>query len=306
MKSIIIKILDKTKRWWKLFIGRIYIVKIDGGIASQMYQYAMGYALAKKTGCRVLFDLSWYERNGADIDGKYVRNFDLLKMFPNLHFKKAGKIRTLIYMRFFLFLVNLDNDMLLDVTEVPAAPLMLDGYGYKVPDTLLKEAYRVNFVLEKPERILNDENMAIYNRIKQCYKSVAVHVRRGDMAQERYGYRPLTPKFFLKCMNYKELDDAVFFFFSDEPEWVAKRIVPLIQEEKEYYIVSVNGSDKGYMDLYLCATCNHIISSQGTMGRVAAMLNRDKNMLLFVPDFKYSSMYERLNFVKRTITVKDE
>lgn len=306
MKSAIVKIIKKTSKYWKWIFGNTYIVRVDGGIASQMYQYAMGYSLEREKRCKVLYDLSWYKSKGVDIDGKYIRNFDLKKLFPDLPFKEAGKIRSYLYKNLFRYVVDKEQYMYFEVTELPKAPLLLDGYGYKVPNILLREVYDNAFSLDMPERILDAANLSVYYQIKQCHKSVAVHVRRGDMAQERYGYRPLSPAFFVKCMNFDAISDGMFFFFSDEIEWVQEQIVPLISEKK-YQIVDINGSEKGYMDLYLCACCNHIISSQGTMGRTAAMLSKQQdNMLLFVPDFKYSSIFEELNFVKRVIVVQDE
>ncbi|MEG2514553.1 MAG: alpha-1,2-fucosyltransferase, partial [Bacteroidaceae bacterium] len=57
------------------------ILLMDGGVCSQMHQYLIGQ-LFEERGFRVLYDLSFYEEWGTDLNFKFVRNFDLLKAFP--------------------------------------------------------------------------------------------------------------------------------------------------------------------------------------------------------------------------------
>lgn len=62
-----------------------------GGICSQINFYAVGaYLMAKNY--HVKFALSWFLQHGMDMDGVFVRHFDLLKAFPNLPFEKASTI----------------------------------------------------------------------------------------------------------------------------------------------------------------------------------------------------------------------
>lgn len=37
------------------------IVMVDGGLASQMWQYALGYAASKMSGLPVKYDLTWHK-----------------------------------------------------------------------------------------------------------------------------------------------------------------------------------------------------------------------------------------------------
>lgn len=59
------------------------IVLMDGGVCSQMHQYLLG-RIFENGGHKVLYDLSFYEEWGTDMDYQFVRNFDLLKAFPYL------------------------------------------------------------------------------------------------------------------------------------------------------------------------------------------------------------------------------
>ncbi len=65
------------------------IVLMDGGVCSQMHQYLLG-RIFENGGHKVLYDLSFYEEWGTDMDYQFVRNFDLLKAFPYLKVKSAS------------------------------------------------------------------------------------------------------------------------------------------------------------------------------------------------------------------------
>ena len=58
------------------------VVLMDGGICSQMLQYLLG-EFFRKRGCKVVYDLSFYKEWGSDMDYKFARNFDLLKVKPD-------------------------------------------------------------------------------------------------------------------------------------------------------------------------------------------------------------------------------
>ena len=54
-------------------------------------------------------------------------------------------------------------------------------------------------------------------------------------------------------------------------------------------IVDINGSDKGYMDLFLIARCKHQITSKGTLGKYGALLgdNSEKMVVLCNDEVEY-------------------
>lgn len=93
------------KKWQRSFYKKMIkyhilspkvIVMMDGGICSQMYQYLLG-EIFRKIGYKIYYDLSFYEEWGSDIDCKFVRNYDILKLFPYLKVNKVSKPLTIIY-----------------------------------------------------------------------------------------------------------------------------------------------------------------------------------------------------------------
>lgn len=59
------------------------------------------------------------------------------------------------------------------------------------------------------------------------------------------------------------------------------------------------------MDLYLCANCKHIISSQGSMGIVAAMLGAKEGSILVMPEYKYFKGFREVFSQLKIILLKE-
>ena len=66
----------------------LIILRMDGGICSQISFWALGKFYAE-SGFQVKFDMSWFIKNGLDTDGKFARNFDFCKLFPELKIRAA-------------------------------------------------------------------------------------------------------------------------------------------------------------------------------------------------------------------------
>lgn len=246
--------------------NKVYIIMLDGGICSQMNQYIMGQYLAAK-GYEVKYDISWYKKGGMDKINKFVRNFDLLKLYPELNIKFANKLELIIYRKFYYYELdwrNKKND--LDLIEAERA--YLGGY-YSCDESKRLELFKSHFVEYKHTDFLDPINKRILSEIKECNRSLGVHVRRGD-----YGDRnPILDEYFINAIRENFMNYTIFFF-SDEPDWVERQLIPQLDNIEDYKIVDVNGSDKGYIDLYLLSYCKNIISSQGSLGVTAARMNQ--------------------------------
>ena len=120
-----------------------------------------------------------------------------------------------------------------------------------------------------------------------------MHVRRGDLKVEVYAYgKPASSDYFKNAITYFKDRKAYFYFFSDEPDWVSQTLLPLLPLSDNYKVVSINGSDKGYMDLYLIAYCKHQITSKGSLGKYGALLmdNPRKTVILCDDETEYSCL----------------
>lgn len=246
----------------------VIIVRMDGGICSQMKQYMIGRYFEEK-GCKVKYDLEWYETSGMDCDGKYVRNFEILKAFPYINMEVATKDECRYYRD--LNMVNGGDP------RVISGSAYLGNY-YDMSFYINSETISSNFKVDR--EILNNASKEVYDQIIKRPNSVAIHVRRGDMAKW-----PIKTEFFINAINYirTKHSDAHFYFFSDEIEFVKTDIIPKLSSDIKIKVVDINKSDAGYMDLLLIAACQHQICSQGTAGKYGAYMNLNKDKIVIVP-----------------------
>lgn len=261
------------------------VVQMDGGICSQMHQYLIGSFFLKK-GFRVSYDLSFFDEWGMDLENKCVRNFDLLKTFSYLSFEKASQTEVAVYRRKYYTLGNHSPETLTDYSFLERTPpVFLGGYYSLAPDawsSTFKSLYHID------DQVLDAENKVILRRIKSSLNSVAVHVRRGDLKEEVYAYgKPASLGYFQRAVAYfkERADQAFFYFFSDEPDWVLDELIPALRlDETDSLVVNINGSDKGYMDLCLIASCKNQITSKGTLGKYGALLDDNSSKIVVLCD----------------------
>ncbi len=250
------------------------IVMIDGGICSQIHQWRIGEALRAK-GIDVEYDISWFDDYGKDINGKFVRNFDLLKTFPKIPFKRASDAKIWYFKKHFSYCEQVDG--------VFVSSKLPKYFGYYYP-SYYQDLLPFKYIV--PVSVLDERNAKLARQIKKEQHAIGVHVRRGDMAITQHNWVVCPPEYFINAVNYfiKKYKNASFYFFSDEPDWVQDNVlVHLNNIKNKVYLVSHNGSDKGYMDLALMSYCEHFVASQGSMGQYANMLNHNKNKILIVP-----------------------
>ena len=244
------------------------IIQTDGGICSQIYFCAFGYYL-EDLGYKVKYDLSWFKKYGHDCINKFVRNYSMELAFPNLKFEIATDDE----------IENLKTIQII-ANDIPKNNKSAYLYGYpKERETAIvkyKEKFIKNF---KPIGI--DDCSDILKEIKQN-NSCAVHVRLGDLAvyNPSYGY-PTPKEYYIKAINIinRLYPNTKFFFFSEECNWIKKEIIPNC-DIINYQICDKNGSDKGYLDLYLMTKCDYFITSSGSLAKLAKILSNNNGTII--------------------------
>lgn len=271
------------------------VLLLDGGVCSQMYQYLLGH-LYKEHGYKVAYDLSFYDEWGLDKDYKFVRNFDLLKAFPYLKMQKASQLEISMYKQKYYYVGNNTTARIADFSFLEKKPPIYLGGYYLLPPEIYLSAFRSLFRMSP--NILDDENLRICNEIDSKTCSVAVHVRRGDLKVEQYDYgMPPTMEYFKNAVAYfkRKFETPFFYFFSDESDWVTDELIPYLQmSDKECKVVNINGSDRGYMDLYLIAHCKHQIASKGTLGKYGALLRDNPEKIVVLCNDKLEYRWKEL------------
>jgi len=259
----------------------LIIVWGDGGICSQIGFYSVGLYLMNK-GFDVKFDLNFFKNNAKDCIGRFDRNFDLQKAFPNIVVNEASLSEIKYYKKHY---PKRHNNL-----SFFKPPLYLNGWAPILPFLVQNRHFFIdNF------QPVDVETCHTFLSDIQKHNSCGVHIRRGDLANSTegvYGY-PCSVNYFSTAINIlSKLEKNIkFYFFSDEPEYVKKEILPTLSKDINYQLCDSNGSDKGYLDLYLLSKCRHIIASKGSFGAFARILSNSDGWFIGTLKSSYLAEY---------------
>jgi hypothetical protein len=259
------------------------IVMMDGGFGSTIWKYCIGRCIAKNSGQKIKYDLSWFLNCGMDMNKQFSRNFDLLKVFPRINFSVAEKREIDFYKKYFYFRNELPYRYN-RIVEKCRAPVYIDGYfeNWQYLEKVTPELFEwFDFSSLK----LDECNNRIYNEICGHRASVCVHIRRGDYVNT--GLDILGPGYYLAAMDVvnKKLGEErpKFFFFSNDMQWVEKEIVSKLGDKVEYSCITSNSNDSGFFDLSLISAGKHQIASNSSFGFLGGYFNRNPEKIVVIP-----------------------
>lgn len=246
------------------------IVKFQGGLGNQMFQYAF-YKRLSLEGKKVKADLSEYQYD--------KRAFQLNNVFPFVCIQKVNPLARRLYLpsyrlrHFSPLYIGESNPGEFDSRFLRTLNGFLDGYWQS-------EQYFKNIKGELlndfrfPETIPQD----IYDRKVRMQKqeTVSVHVRRGDYLKPENA--PIfggicTLQYYQKAIDYfrRFLNNPVFYFFSDDMDWVKAN---LKAANAVYIDNSQLSPDYSWYDLLLMSQCKHNIIANSSFSWWGAWLNQ--------------------------------
>ena len=271
----------------------LVIIRTDGGICSQIAFAALGKYFEDK-GCKVKYETDWFKEWGKGTDGRLIMNYDMPKAFPNINSEIASD-NEIKYTK--------ENYTLTKTISECDSLAYINGYPPEREISLIK--YKDYF----KEHFNPIDKILVADIEKNILSGVScgVHVRRGDLSvyNSAYGY-PTPVEYYVKAIKiiHGLSPDVKFFFFSDECDWIRQEIVPKIDFNINYKICDKNGTDKGYLDLYLMTKCDYLISSSGSLARFAKILS-DKNPLLIMDRYRspFVENFENVIILNDTILI---
>lgn len=255
------------------------IVNVDGGLGSQMWQFALGLSVAESCGLPVKYDLTWFKLSGKDIKGENNRNFDLLKVFSGrFDFPAADEKEIALYKRYFFYAPKLQCLYEKNVCFGKNARYL---GGYYCHINYIKPIREKLIELFTPTIKFSDYNENMLQAITSSENPVAVHVRRGDFIGSIHDVT--TPDYFIKAINLmsEKLDSPKFFIFSNDIAY-AKEL--FTKQNGNFVFVEGNDNDHGYDDLNLMRQCKNFIISNSWFGWWAAFLAENKDKIVVAPD----------------------
>ena len=269
---------------------------IDGGLCSQMHQFMLGQII-KDCGQNVEYDLSFYKR-GLDLDGNPTRFFLLHKLFPDICIRQANRIKINLYKHCFFHHGKYPEQEDTSWYNVKA-PVYLGGYYSDIKQMIMSGGI-FTYIFKLDKNILSPVMKKVCYNIIQT-QSVGVHIRRGDLKDYNITYgNPVTLDYIQNSISYfsKELNNPVFYFFSDDKDYIEKEVIHTIGDIK--YWVSDRDYQNVYEDFILLSYCKGVITSKGTMGKYAALYGNAKTIVLSADD-RQIDIVKYLNCNKKII-----
>lgn len=278
-----------------------WIVRLEGGLGNQLFQYANARALQRCFGGKILLDLHTY--NEKQIRSLSLNNFAIptdvvfygekTNMLLTAYFRLLNRIasklqiadksncRTYrIFSRFGLYqqyqvraFENLIEPKLRSnyISGNWISPKFFRG----IEDTLRRE------LLVKSE--ISDESKTLLSHIQSC-NSVCVHVRLGDYLAPEWKDKLYicNEEYYQKAINLisSKVENPVFFIFSNRHKditWLKENY------DLKGNIVYVDLSNPDYADLKLMYSCKHFIMSNSTYSWWAQFLGSDKDKIVVAP-----------------------
>ncbi|MEI7620361.1 MAG: alpha-1,2-fucosyltransferase [Candidatus Falkowbacteria bacterium] len=266
------------------------ITKLTGGLGNQMFQYAVGRAVAERNKTNLKIDLSGYEHQIGITPRQYeLFLFNIQEDFSTLEENK--KIKGLELNGFLKRLLNKLHVRLGSSNYIIEKHHNFDPTILKLEDGVYLEGYwqtekyfsdiadiiRLEFTLKDKYNNLNPE---ILNKI-DSYNSVSMHIRRGDYVsnQETSEYHGICSlEYYRKAISLiaEKSPNPVVFIFSDDLKWCEENL------KIDWPIVFVEGN-KGYEDLIMMSRCKHNIIANSSFSWWGAWLNNNPSKMVIAP-----------------------
>jgi hypothetical protein len=271
------------------------IVKLQGGLGNQMFQYATGRSLAelKQTELKLDdtflqdktpkkdFTLRDYELDIFQLNTKIASRTEIDRFFnkPNGF---VNKIVNRIKQQFIKYQVIKQRFFHFDETVLYCRKnTYLDGYwqSYRYFEPITGIIQK-EFTMKSP---MDNKNLTLARKI-EATQSVAVHIRRGDYVKNEktnQHHGVCSTKYYQEAIikMVQKVDNPHFFFFSDDIEWVKDNL--MVTYPSEY--VNYNTGKKSYEDMRLMSLCKHNIIANSSFSWWGAWLNPHAEKMVIAP-----------------------
>lgn len=270
------------------------VVKLQGGLGNQLFQYAFGRSIAKSHGYQIKFDITSYDQDKlrdycldkfkVEVDFATVEELEPFRYIePTLSKKVARKFFGYDFNKYPERYINEGYHRIHADNFSPQDGGYYEGYWQNIH---YFEPYRqevqIDFVLKEG---ISGDVLPVKRQIDQATCSVGVHVRRGDYVKDkdindRYGV--LKPDYYYRAFDrIKNLikKNVTFFIFSDDPRWTQKTF-----RSPNEVVVPMHFDCE---DLILMSSCDHNIIANSSFSWWAAFLNKNENKVVIAPSLWY-------------------
>ena len=276
------------------------IVKLQGGLGNQMFQYAISRKLSLLNETELKLDLSFLLDRTPRPNFTY-RDYNLNIFNLNIEFATQKEIKPFVsYLdsrikrKIYTYLFLGRNNKYIDEKQFTCDPdilkltgnLYLDGYWQTEKYfSDIKNILCNDFTIKIPQDKKNQE----MTKIIKNTNSVSLHIRRGDYIENKQIYNVhgiCDLGYYYSCINLflKKLKNPHFFIFSDDHQWAKENLkldCPMI-------FIDYNDASKNYEDLRLMSQCRHNIIANSTFSWWGAWLNQNPDKIVYAPQKWFS------------------
>jgi hypothetical protein len=276
----------------------IITVYCQGGLGNQLFQFIIGYILAKKN--KINLRISTVSYNSDHRQYELDRFPEIYKLnIPKIKYNKCfAQIYFYLYPKFLRMLrilgvYKLVNYFFLD-KKFEESPFIFNKNLLKkkiIKNILIKgffqsEKYFIYYkkIILKLFKFPEIKNKLFQNHLDliKNKNSVAIHIRRGDYLKPKVKriHGILDDNYYKKSINYikKRVKNPIFFIFSDDIELVKKTL--LFFNDIKYIFIDTKSSIN---DLNLMSNCKHFIIANSTFSWWGAWLSKNKNKIVCAP-----------------------
>lgn len=277
------------------------ITKLQGGLGNQLFQYAVGVQVSKRLNTTLKLDLSDYETQGNirsykldafNIDATIATNDELQKF--DLKQKRITSIKGYRFIKKFIPfnwfpITNEPHFHYAPKIESLNDNHLLIGYWQT-------EKYFAGIIPELRKQLTLKNNWSeqaqLYATQMSKTNAVSLHIRRGDYVSvpkfaERFG--TCSPEYYQQAIAHllSEINDAHFFVFSDDLDWV-KANQQLFNGCKQITYIENTATD--YEDLVLMGKCQHHILANSSFSWWGAWLNPSAQKIITAPKIWFAGL----------------
>ena len=258
-------------------------IKLSGGLGNQMFQFAMGYSIARKYNVELSLDLKRFTRR-QDHNG-----FELQKVFDV--YTKVKFLNNPLRFRFINFkevLNKIDityhnfNELQFQYTDkILDIPKHTKLNGYWQSELYFKGYAREIKKIFSFTKQLNKKNLLIANKIIQN-NSISIHVRKGDyLLQKNNNHNVDLKKYYFKAIENtsKFYNKPKYFIFTDDPLWVTENFTL----DYSFEVVDINHGAESFLDMHLMSLCKSNIIANSSFSWWGAWLNNNKDKIVYAP-----------------------
>jgi hypothetical protein len=277
------------------------VIKLRGGLANQMFEYALGRYLSLKHNVPLYIDLIHFENEQSvektirafgldifDIEASIATQNDVFdsKGWYQNRFKR--KFNTLSNKFKPYYKVNsikekyphFDKNILKAPKNCYVEGFWQSEHYFKaIRNEIIKD-----FTIKKAP---SQKNEALLELIKNS-NSVSVHVRRGDYVNNKHYenvHRVLSMAYYEEAIEFisHKIENPIFFIFSDDMEWVKANF----SFKDKLYFVDHNNAENAYEDMRLMQNCKNNIIANSSFSWWAAWLNTNDEKIVIAPKTWY-------------------